>query len=296
MNSFRKLCETVKKNWKIILEIGIGAIILLFVIPLIINALYKHDFGIEVFQCLWEAGDALMFYGSIMSGLITFLGVLLTIHHENIERRKDDTIKYKPILEVEGVNLSVNSIYREVGLGYGITIANDNPDKERIMKKFSEHQCGDYAKCRVYIRNIGRGETSNAKIEKFEVSDTNWNDISNIYSNISTPLYIGEIIPNKYIAIGIKLPQYLMLPKTNEENKCFTISTNLYINYSDMFDRIKYQYIIHMKFAIIIEKIVTDAPDVPNDEYQYVRVSYELNETIPQKRRYSDKRKEYEMI
>ena len=44
MNSFRKLCETVKKNWKVILEIGIGAIILLFVIPLIINALYKHDF------------------------------------------------------------------------------------------------------------------------------------------------------------------------------------------------------------------------------------------------------------
>ena len=43
MNSFRKLCETVKKNWKVILEIGIGAIILLFVVSYL-----AYDKGVNI--------------------------------------------------------------------------------------------------------------------------------------------------------------------------------------------------------------------------------------------------------
>lgn len=75
-------------------------------IPLGINILFKIDLGIDMLQSEWEAGDALSFYGAVLSGMLTVIGVFLTIRNENNKAKNDDFIKYKPILELNGMIFS----------------------------------------------------------------------------------------------------------------------------------------------------------------------------------------------
>ena len=79
---------------KIFLSI-ILLVILLVIIPLIINNLYKYDFGIELFRCEWSAGDMLSFYGSILGGLLTLVGVIITIKYERNSKLEEFELEYK---------------------------------------------------------------------------------------------------------------------------------------------------------------------------------------------------------
>ena len=55
------------------------AIIFLFIIPLVINWLFKVASPIELFVAEWEAGDALSFYGALLASVATIIGVYLSI-------------------------------------------------------------------------------------------------------------------------------------------------------------------------------------------------------------------------
>ena len=65
----------MKNKFKIIIPVLL--IVLVFVVPLIINILFKNDFGIWWIESEWTAGEALTFYGTVLSfiGTIT-LGVV----------------------------------------------------------------------------------------------------------------------------------------------------------------------------------------------------------------------------
>lgn len=254
--------------------------------PLILNIAFKVDLGIWCIQSEWSAGEALAFYGAVLSGLFTLIGVMVTIKNENIQRKKDEAIKYKPILELIGLDLPMVSARRDVGLGYGISYSNSTPNKHEIINKFLENQCGKDPKYTLYYRNIGRGETFNATVESFEVEDTNWVDISGLSSNISTPQYIGEIIKDGVVSIGVKLPTYLIMPK-KKEVAYFELSTRLYLSYSDMFNRIRYQYILYIKNKVIVDEVEKEAPEICNEDYHYVKVHYEPYEILPTRMVYS---------
>ena len=268
-------------------------LLFLVIIPLGINILFKVDLGICVLRSEWDAGDALAFYGSVLSGLLTVIGVFLTIRNENNKAKKDDSIKYKPILELDGINLNEKCGYREVGLGYGISYSNDNPNKEQLLKKFSENLCGKRPKYQLYFKNVGRGETFNARLESFKIKSLNWTDISNMDSNYSTPQYIGEIITDGYLGIYVYLPDYLILPKDTSNIKFFDLCTELTITYSDMFDRMKYKSVLYVHHKITVTDVEELTPDVYDDNYHYVKVKYEPYDPMPSKMIFSKKKGEY---
>lgn len=273
--------------------IALSAIMLLFLIPLLLNIMFKLDAGLWFLQSEWSAGEALGFYGATLSGVLTVLGVLLTIRHEKNESRKDDSIKYKPILEVCGVDLPVTCGHREVGLGYSVGFSHASPNQKELEEKYLDSQLDSKPKYTLYFKNVGRGETFNAYIDNFEVNNMNWDDITDIYPNHSTHQYIGEIIKDGYLSVGVKLPDYLVLPKELDGHKWFELSTKLYINYSDMFNRVKYQYIVYLSHKIIIENIESDSFDFYNENYHCVKVKYELYQIMPQKMIFSKEKGEF---
>lgn len=278
------------KKFRIILLIILLCMIALLIVPWILNMAFKFDLGIWHIQSEWSAGEALAFYGSILSGLFTLLGVMVTIKNENAQRKKDEAIKYKPILELIGLNLPINSARREVGLGYGISYSNSHPNKGAIINRFLENQCGKEPQYTLFYKNIGRGETFNATVDSFEIEDTSWTDISGLSSNISTPQYIGEIIKDGVISVGIKLPTYLIMPKDKDVND-FELSTRLYLSYSDMFNRIRYQYVLYIKNKVLIDEVENEAPEIDNEDYHYVKVHYEPYEILPTRMIYSKTQK-----
>lgn len=76
----------------ILMPIGLNWIITILIDYKIINETYDERI--------------LSFYATVIGGLVTLLGVWMTIKHENKIKREEDLIKYKPILEVCGINES----------------------------------------------------------------------------------------------------------------------------------------------------------------------------------------------
>lgn len=65
--------------------------------------------------------------------MFTLIGVVITIKRENNVKKNDETITYKPILAVDGINKYINCSTRKVGLG--MSFYSSNFDSERDKKK-----------------------------------------------------------------------------------------------------------------------------------------------------------------
>ncbi|MDO4452719.1 MAG: hypothetical protein Q4B89_07880 [Lachnospiraceae bacterium] len=278
------------KNKRDKYKIILWSIFFVIIIPVILNLLYKFDSGICIFQTEWQAEDTLSFYGDILGAAVTVIGVVWTINNERKERKKDNSILYKPILELVQVNpqtLTMACGYREVGLGYQIGFRNDQTEIEKLTEIFFEQQRQNNPKDVLLFQNVGRGETFNAVVDKFVVKDKNWSDISYIDSNVNCNQYIGEIIQNGFFYIRVNLPDYLILPKSLENQKWFEFGTELSVSYSDMFNRIRYRTILHMRYKIFVEEEVQPTPSIARDDYHYVKVRYDLYQIMPQKKIFS---------
>ncbi len=233
------------------------------------------------------------FYGTILSGIFTLIGVVITIKHENNVKKKDETITYKPILAVDDINKNINCMVREVGLGMGFSCSNSDPDRERKCEEFYKQQKSDNPKYRLYIKNKGRGETFNAVLDDFKVVDANWDKETNVHSNIGGNQYIGEVLKDEYIGIDVNLPNYLFMPEKMGSLLWYELRTDTFISYSDMFDRIRYQYRIHTVYKVIVEEFVESQPYFYKEGFKYAKVSYELLCLMPEMRIYSKKQKKF---
>lgn len=276
---------------KILLNILLCCLLFVIAVPLIINLLYKFDSGICLFQTEWHAEDALSFYGDILGAAVTVIGVVWTLNHERRERKKDNSILYKPILELVDVNPKANTTcgIREVGLGYQIGFRNDQPNLEQLTEHFFEQQRQNNPKYILLFKNVGRGETFNAVVDSFHVKRKNWEDISYIESNIGGNQYVGEIIKDGYFKVRVNLPDYLILPKDLGNQKWFEIVTELSFSYSDMFDRTRYRSLLTLKHRITVQSEASPSPDIGDENYHYVKVCYELYEIMPEKMVFSAK-------
>ena len=65
--------------------------------------------------------------------MFTLIGVVITIKRENNVKKNDETITYKPILAVDGINKHIDCVTMEVGLG--MSFYSSNFDSERDKKK-----------------------------------------------------------------------------------------------------------------------------------------------------------------
>lgn len=276
---------------KYLLIIG-GAVIIFFTIPVIFEKVIlflenKKIISSEIKRTYIE------FYGGVLSGLFTLVGVLITIKYERNVKKEEDLVTYKPILAVEGINFDVNCSVREVGLSMGFSSSISDPDKEKKQEKFYKQMKENNPKYRLIIRNKGRAETFNAVLEKFEVASVNWEKETNLYSNYSGGQYVGEILKDGYFGIDVNLPNYLFMPEKMEGILWYELRTNTVITYSDMFDKRKYQYTIHTVYKVVIDQYQEEQPYFYKDKYKYAMVHYEIDSIMPEMKIYSNKKKEY---
>lgn len=278
---------TKNNLWKLILCVFVALII----IPVLINTLYKIDVGIWFLQSEWKAGEMLSFYGAILSAVGTVLGVLYTIRNDYRLRSKENTILYKPILELVGINtiLSDLVISRDVGIGYPISLSSTDIDSYY----FFEQQQSLNPKYILLFRNVGRGETLNTVVNSFNVVEVNWKDISYLQPNINENQAVGEIIQGGEFVVNMNLPTCLIMPKNQGDCSWFELRAELIISYSDMFAKNRYQRKYHFIFKVIVEDEVTPAPNISSDEYHYVSVRYEFLGVMPSKFVYSEKQKKF---
>lgn len=291
-----KLVEKInwKKVWNVILWILLilaGILIIIFM-PIVLNWMIKILIDYKIINESYKE-HLLSFYATILGGGATLIGVWMTIKHENKVKKEEDLIKYKPILEVCGINEPQTCGVREVKLGMPFYASNSDPDKEKKYEKFYK-QLEDNTKYRILLQNKGRGETFDAVLNRFEFLETNWDKENTLLgSAISENQYIGEILKDGYFGIDVKLPNYLFMTEKQEGVLWYELRTKIIISYSDMFNKIKYQYEIYTNFKVSVEKFEEEQPYFYKDGFKYARVNYNLTEIIPVKKIYSQKKEDY---
>lgn len=78
----------------IIILLFIILFLLIFLVPIIINESYKANTG---YITLWDARDVLSFYSVILSGIITFVALYITIRHNNKNIEKQNILNLSQI-------------------------------------------------------------------------------------------------------------------------------------------------------------------------------------------------------
>ena len=243
--------------------------------------------------CEGSDSNYVNFYATILSGLFTLVGVVITIKYEDRIRKEEESILYKPILVIDDINIKKSGYLRDVGLGMEFFSSFSDPNKNFKYEEFLKQQDNNNSKYKVFIKNNGRGETFNTVLENFELVNVNWDDKINLYSKYSSNQYIGEILKEDSFGIVVHLPNFLFMPERPDSQKWYELRTNTYISYSDMFNRIKYQLCIHTVHKVIIENFEDEQPYLYKDGYKYAKVRYEIMYFIPKMSIYSFKHKKY---
>ena len=82
----------------------------------------------------------LNFYGTILSGMFTLIGVVITIKHENNVKKNDEVITYKPILAIDGIDKHINCSTRKVGLGMPFYSLRFDSERDKKQEQFYQQQ------------------------------------------------------------------------------------------------------------------------------------------------------------
>lgn len=271
--------------------IDIMMIVLYIVIPMFIYAFFRH-LVVKGYVTQDYGTTLINFLGSIIGGTITLIGVVITINYQEKLTQKENSIKYKPILEFAGFNYNYPCKVREIGfsLQYPGSINKVNEDSD--AEKFYNQLKNEDTVFNIAIKNNGRGETYSTVLDSYRIKDVNWDSEPNIYANISPKQYIGEITSNEMFGINIILPSHLFIKEKLENSSRYLIRTEIIINYSDMFNRQKYQYTLNINFEVIVKDYEeTMYPYKPG--FRYAKVAYNIFEIMPQKNIYSEKDKKY---
>jgi len=284
-----------KKTILLFLKFIIVPIVLFFlflVMPIIFEIIISFLIGKQIITTNLES-TYIEFYATILSGLFTLVGVARTIKYERKQKVEEETITYKPILIVDGINKHHNCMKREVGLGMGYCSSKSDSDSERNSELFYEQQKINNPKYCLYIKNKGRGETFNAVLDEFELVEANWDDKINVYPNIGGNQYIGEVLKDEYIGIDVNLPNYLFMPEEMKGILLYELITKTIISYSDMFNRVRYQYCIHTTYKVIVEEFIECQPYFYKEGFKYAKVRYEIYQIMPEMKIYSKKQKKF---
>lgn len=77
---------------KVVICLVLSALICFFIVPVIINCLYRINMPIEIFQAKWEESDALSYTAGVLSFLGTmFLGWVSWKQNQILQKKQDDT-------------------------------------------------------------------------------------------------------------------------------------------------------------------------------------------------------------
>lgn len=241
------LMKIIKDNLKII------AIILIGVIAFPIIILTPSNIGILPPDIAWQIVG---YGGAIIGGLLTLLGVWLTIEHQNNQRREDLSIQYKPFLIVDReLDTCEGYLYREFSFCTFCTSKNGTiPQYMELSDLYN-----DNVKIMLLVKNIGRGNVCDWKFLEYKIKDPDIFD--NFLQPYSTNMSLSDLVPQQGMALAFKLPAYLRVK--NEYLNERGINTSIYFSskFSDEFNYHKYKFEISIPIEIKIHKTSFESDD-----------------------------------
>jgi hypothetical protein len=108
--------------------------------------------------------------------------------------------------------------------------SNNDSEKEKKYDLFSKQTQSEITLFRLIFKNVERGETFNAILEKAEVKEVSWDNDSNLSFAGGWNQYVGEICKDELFGIDFYLPEYLFITKYLNGRYYHEISLNLYIS------------------------------------------------------------------
>lgn len=250
VNNLREIVKNIKHRRIIIIII----FYLLLIVPFFINILFKIYIN-DFFSAEWSAGDFLTFYGSVLGGGITLFGVIITLKHQEKNNIERDLVKYKPILSIESVESNRpffgpnrNLIFNNQYGAYAI-------EDEKNPKFVAQRELFDKStqSAHVFIKNKGRGETTEAFIKSITISEETLKVFPKIYNGISGKISMGEILVDQIFDLIITLPTYISVAENNGQ-EFFYITVEILITYGDIFEIQQREYLITFKVKVFLEK------------------------------------------
>ena len=268
---FRKKVIIYKyEKQKIIILVSV---ILVVIVPIFINLSFKVYLS-PIFAAEWEAGDLLSYYGSLLGGIITLVGVVMTLNYQTKQSERDDSIKYKPILKFSSVENTCPEFIsqREVFVRFPLLSFKDDVYSEAKKQRFEE-QMKCVTSFHLLLENKGRGEAVDVSLDNVKLEEVSWDDDSNLYIASSMPLSMGDILVDEKADVIINFPNYLFLKDENTSQNLIRIELKL--SYNDMFRRNKKELGVLLDFQVLGETLAP-APYPYKDgfSYYFVRIGF----------------------
>ena len=250
-------------------KIIIIATVILFVIPLLINLSFKIG-SIRLLAAEWTAGDLLSFYGAVLGALITLIGLVVTLDYQSKQARKDDDVKYRPILKIRQEKRDRKTLA-------GIS---DLIKEEKLKISFpgledSRYNWHGYSKnIKLLLENKGRGEATNVSLDAAYVRNASWDEDSHLNFRASFPIFLGEILVSESVLFNISVPERIFLKQDFWEN---SISIELVISYDDIFHRNRTTFKGIATFKIL-RGSEYEAPYDYKPDFKFYQAGWELTE------------------
>lgn len=258
------------KNKKIIILVSV---ILVVIVPIFINLSFKVYLA-PLFTAEWGAGDLLSYYGSLLGGIITLVGVVMTLNYQTKQSEADDAIKYKPIIKLASVENTYPKFIglREFFVRFPFLSFKDDIYSEG-KKALFEEQMKSVTSFHVLLENKGRGEAVDVSLDSVKLKEVSWDDDSNLSIASSLPLSMGDILVGEKVDVLITIPNYLFLKSENTNQNHIWIEVRL--SYNDMFRRNKKELGMLLDFQVLGETLAP-APYPYKDgfSYYFVRIGF----------------------
>lgn len=145
----------------------IGIFVVIFIIPSFIHFLVytKSPLGFieEGKQDVW-----ISFFGSVIGGILTFLGVVLTLNQQDRQQKKEKLIEYQPILKISLSTIAnTENTLSENTVSFLFFTEFNNPvdlkNKRYCNKRIFPHSLN--------FKNIGKGIAKEIKVDSYELKE-----------------------------------------------------------------------------------------------------------------------------
>lgn len=191
----KKIYMRKKSNLFIIILSAVILFVFIFVIPLVINELYKTGKG---YKTTWNGADVLSYYGSVLSSVGGILGVFFSIRYAQKEYKEDSRQRILPFVATESLmeqdefekfcknenntndkNYYVITCLPEKGIEYPKAIPKNIEDIIRNRGNYTEEIVpGCYATMHkeflfvaLKLKNIGEGAACNLTFGLYKLKD-----------------------------------------------------------------------------------------------------------------------------
>ena len=142
-----------------------------------------------------STNDWFSYFGAVIGGLLTFIGVLMTINYENSKKKEEQSLQYKPIIQP-----SLNDEDYYEGFETEVIIKQENIEYNKEMQKIV-----------LQLKNKGRGETKNFEIKSIKVIESSTNlELFVDYEDNNELISDVEIIPEGNFAIYYSFPNSII--------------------------------------------------------------------------------------